>query len=479
MNDIPQMNDMPQMSSYSNGTPPVLSNALSVIQGASVNSFLVSPTSGSTSVPANGQIRIQVPSNAIIDWRTSKLHFSVETAGTATRLPVGIKTLVERCSILCGGTTIYQGNNFFNIQEYASSVAENRPLDASEHPEMCVFTDCQGGNATTGESYSAGLSANGGTVFSMDLGEFARTCSPRLWDLSLLPQIEIVFYLSPNSVLVAPKGQDLTGGTNPFTTANTTITDQTFTITNPVFVANCYSLADGMYSMALAQKIADVGYLELVYNQSLAFNQQWNSSARLSIGAMSLNKLTALFRLRTHGTRGGAVNIFGNPGNDTNELPKLSYKGTGYVNKSGLVEYQSKFQQLSCPVADGGTNGVYDDTTTPPLFQWSVNSSSLPQFQANVAQFYEMTKWANNVDKMPVKHFSEYLFNKFTISYPLNLPEVPHQKKYISGLDTRASNSYVELKGTNTNTTDYDCLILAETTSILRVGRGKSTEVLN
>ena len=473
-------NDMPQMSSYSNGTPPVLSHALSVIQGASVNSFLVSPTSGSTSVPANGQIRIQVPSNAIIDWKTSRLHFSVSTAGNATRLPVGIKTLIERVSILCGGTTIYQGNNFFNIQEYGASVAENRPLDADEHPEMCVFTDCQGGDATTRESYGAGLGANGGTVFSMDLGEFARSCSPRLWDLSLLPQCEIVIYLSPNSVLVAPKGEDLTAGTNAFTADNaTSVADQTFTILNPVFVANCYSLADGMYSMALAQKIADVGYLELVYNQSLAFNQQWNGSARLSIGAMSLNKLTALFRLRSHATRGGAVDIFGNPGNLIGTLPKLSYNGTGFLAKSGLVEFQSKFQQLNVPVADGGTNGNYSATTTPPLFQWSVNSSNCPQFQANPAQFYEITKWANNVDMMPVKHFSEYLLNKFVIAYPLNLPEVPHQKKCISGLDTRASNSYVELKGTSTKTDTHDCLILAETTSILRVGAGKATEVLN
>jgi len=442
---------------------------------------LVAPTSGSVSVPANGQIRIQVPSNAIIDWKTSKLHFSVSCGGTQTRLPAGSKLLVERVSILCGGTTVYQGNNFFGIQEYGASIAENRPFDACEHPDVCVLSDCQGKGLAGAESYTTGLASNGGTIFAIDLGEFARTCSPRLWDLSLLPAMEIVVYLAPNAVLIAPKGTELTDGTNPFTVDNETKTDQTFTVTNPVFIANCYSLADGMYSMALAQKIADVGYLELVYNQSLAFNQQWNGSARLSIGAMSLNKLTALFRKRGHSTRGGGVDVFGNPGHALGDLPPLVGNGVGYVAKTGLVSFQSKFQQLQCPVIDAGgaVKGDFSSIANPPLFQWSVNSSNCPQFQANPAQFYELTKWANNVDSTPVKHFSEYLLNKFVIAYPLNLPEIPHQKKCLSGLDTRASNSYVELKGTATDTTNYDCLILAETSSILRVGAGKSTEILN
>ena len=91
----------------------------------------------------------------------------------------------------------------------------------------------------------------------------------------------------------------------------------------------------------------------------------------------------------------------------------------------------------------------------------------------------ELTKWANNVDELAVDSAIEYLHNKFCISYPFNLPHNKWEKPCISGLDTRSANSYLEIIGTNSATTGYDCLVLVETSSILRVGAGKAIELLS
>ena len=472
--------NQPSSSGYSHGVPLALSHALSQIQGVSVNSFNIAPTSGQSSVPAGGQIRIQCPTNVFLDVLSSRLCFSVSTAGTTPRLPAGVKTLFERVQVSCGGITLYNGNNFFNVQEYAMSVASNKPYDnITEHGDMVVKTDVMGAQITA-ESYSTNLASGTGTLFSIDLGEFSKI-SPRILDLSLMPQLEIVFYVANNGVMSAPKGTAQTGaGSNDYTDVASSL-DQTFSIINPVFVANCYSLSDGMYSLALAQKISDVGFLEVCFPQTLAFSQAWNGSARFSLGAMSLNKLSATWRKNTFNTRGAPVSIFGTPSKTlAGATPGLAGQGGEFLAEAGQSRFQSKFQQLQCPVADGGANGVFGGTTTSPVnLQWSVNSSNLPQFQANQSQWHDLTCWANNVDEIDAKSLPEYLFNKFVISYPLALPTYPWQKATISGLDTRASNSYIELKGTNTDTTNYDCLILAETTSILRVGAGKAIEILN
>ena len=472
-----------EQTNFSNGVPLALSHALMKIQGTSVSTFAVQPISGSQSVNSGGQIRIQVPSNILFDAKTSKLTFSVETsADTSSRIPNGVKTLFERCSITSGGVSIYQGNNFFGIQEYARSIMENKPYNKnSDHGFMAVVSDSQGKALTAGDSESYATGLGKGTMFSVDLGEFANVC-PRILDTSLMPQLEITFYLAPNAVLSAPKSvtqQGLTDGFNKVATAG----GQTFSITNAMFMCNAYALADGMYSLAMADKIADLGYLEIMYPQTLAFPQAWSGSARLSVGCASLNKLSACFRPNTFANKSAPIPIVGSPfvsadgATADTDHPAYAYDGAEFVKGAGVSEYQSAFQQLKSPITS--VTGDYSDVATQVMLQWSVNSSNVPAYQANVCQWKDLTAWANNVDDLSVKSLPEYLNNKFVISYPFNLPQPPWQKPTISGLDTRSSNSYIELKGTNTLTSGFDVLVLAETSSILRVGAGRAIEVIN
>lgn len=112
--------------------------------------------------------------------------------------------------------------------------------------------------------------------------------------------------------------------------------------------------------------------------------------------------------------------------------------------------------------------------------QYSINSARVPQFQADTTQWYDLSKWANNVESHDdIKSKVEYLYNKFHTAYPFNLPQEKWSKPCCSGIDTRSSNTFLEVLGTgNVDQANYDCLAMAQISSVLRIGVGKAIEVV-
>ena len=481
--------------------PSALSYALNRVNGVSVNSFQINSTSAS-SVLANSQIRFLLPTSGMLDFKTLRLHFAVELTGTSiatsgARLPAGIKHLFNRVQVQVGGVTVAQGTNFFGVQEDAVSIVSNKPPSlVSEHGEMVTEYDYAGTHMTASstagsERYNQGLGKNS-TLFSIDLGDVAKI-SPRIVPLDLMGQVEIIFYTAPNSVLSAVKGGDVTGSTEAMTSNNATSTANAYTITKASLVANMYSLEDGAFSMAVASRIRDTGFVEMCFPQHLAFSQAWNGSARFALSAMSLNKLHALWRRNTgtyaFATQGGAIPVAGSATKNLDDGPRYPWQGAIGGDK-GTARFRGRVQHFSAPTLHpGNADSVEDgtaldygasDVTEPLKLQYKINSAQVPNFQANQSQWAELTKWANNVDKLDCQSTVEYLFNKFVISYPLELPHNAGEPKTISGLDTRATSTFITLEGTgNVNVaSQYDVLILAEVSTLVRVGAGKSLEVL-
>ena len=479
--------------------PSALSYALNRVNGVSVNSFQINSTSAS-SVLANSQIRFLLPTSGMLDFKTLRLHFAVElTEGASNggaRLPAGIKHLFNRVQVQVGGVTICQGTNFFGVQEDAVSIVSNKPPSlVSEHGEMVTEYDYAGthitaSNTAGSEKYSQGLGKNS-TLFSIDLGDVAKI-SPRIVPLDLMGQVEVIFYTAPNTVLSAVKGKDPTGSSDAMTLNNSN-TSPTYTITKASLVANMYSLEDGAFSMAVASRIRDTGFVEMCFPKHLAFSQAWNGSARFALSAMSLNKLHALWRRNTgtyaFATVGGAIPVAGSATKALDDGPRYPWQGAIGAEK-GTARFRGRVQHFSAPTLNPGhADSVEDgtaldfgasDVTEPLKLQYKINSAQVPNFQANQSQWAELTKWANNVDKLDCESTVEYLFNKFVISYPLELPHNAGEPKTISGLDTRATSTFITLEGTgNVNVaSQYDVLILAEVSTLVRVGAGKSLEVL-
>ena len=490
----------------SQGLPSSLSFALMKIQGVSVNSFEITPTSGSSSVTSNSQIRITLPTNCLMDFKTSRLYFSVEVLGTNARLPAGIKSLFSRLTMSAGGSVIYQGSNFLNIQEYVRGFAENDGEEGiNGHSEVVVSSSVQGSaiGATAAETYASGLSAGNGTLFSIDLCELSKM-SPRILDTSLLPNLELIFYTAGRNVVAAPKGSNPSGtGSTDMDIINATSTaDQEFNIVAPRFVVNAYSLLDGSYAMSLRQRMEDLGFLEAMFPQTLCFSQPFTGgNARFALSAACLDKITCIWRRSAKvNATGPCVPVAGymTAKADGTKGPGVPSLGTSSVQTDGCGDaaYQGQYQHCSAPfltpafnannagglmatAADFGVAGV---TAAGGQFrcQYAINSARVPQFQADTTQWYDLSKWANNVvEHDDIKSKVEYLYNKFHTAYPFNLPQEPWGKPACTGIDTRSSNTFVEILGSgNVDQANYDCLAMAKISSILRIGAGKSLEVV-
>lgn len=484
--------------------PSSLSYALNKVNGVSVNTFNINSLSESD-IGSNSIIRFFLPSAGLCDMKTLKLNFSVlgSPADSGLRFPAGIKHLISKVEVMCGSTVIAQGNNFFGLQEDLKAIVKGKvvPRD-TEHGEMTARFDYTGhqlrtsGNSqiNANEEYSQGL-ATTGPIFSCDLGDICEI-SPRIIPLDLLGTVEIVIYTANSNVLSRVKGPDLIGGTNPMTTVASAGSAVDFTIKNASLVANMYALEESAYTMAISSRIRDQGAIELYIPQHIAYQQPFAGDARIGVSAMCVNKLHAVFR-RNNGnfdyqTQGPAVTVAGyatESGLGTTSLAMYGWLGAGNTpDGSGLSQLRGKIQHFSAPTLNPGYNddqkdgmnyGATDVTDSLRL-QFKINSAGCPQFQANQSQWNSLTKWANNTEKLSVESQIEYLHNKFVISYPLNLPTNEWERPTLSGLDTRSSSSEISLVGSgNVDTTNYDVCLLAELGTILKVGAGRSLELLN
>ena len=499
-----------QSVSMSGQIPSTLSLAVSKIAGISTNSFKITPTTGSGSNTAGQQIRVLLPTAGFIHLPSTKLYFSVTTTVNGTRLPKFTSSLFQRIQILCGGVTISAGNPVHGIVESVKNIVKDEPKClASEHPEMVLGLDylgkifdygAAGGQATAApESYSTG-GANGAGIFSVDLGDFFQSLHPNYIDLSLMGQIEVVLTVAENSVLSSVAGTFDNGFGNSFSRDGAG--GGTFTIVNPVCVANMVSFLDSSYPMALRQRILDQGYVQYHFNEHITFQQSFNGNSRFNLAAASLNKLHTVFTLNTSLTQGGAIPIAGAAcGGGSNAPLACSYPWNGastLTDSAGGVAicggkqlYQGKFQQFKLPatapaqsVANNNTGVAYDYSAAAALpveLQYRINSTQVPNMFMTPQQVCEVTKYANGLKEFKeISSYIEFLFNKFVMSYRFNLVTNPYDTPTISGLDSRNANSMIEVvsQGSNADLTNFNSLIIADITKLVRVGEGKQLETI-
>ena len=475
--------------------PSSLSFALNQVQGCSTNAFQIASSTGDGSVAANGSIKFNMPTTGIMDFKTSKMYFSVSTTGNGARLPKYIDTLFAGVRITAGGQTIVQNNNLHGLIKcinYETGVEVCDPVTG--HPEVLDVQQIDGKSIlTTRESYEDNLGAVS-RLFAVDMGEIARI-SPRLVSLDLCPDIQVEFIVAPSNVLMSvlcthPRGQ----GTS-FCAAHGTPA-VTFTIDRPVFIANCYSLLSSSYAMAVRQRIADIGYLTLVYKQTLGFTQNWLGNSNFSLSANSVDKLTSVWRLKTHANAGlPAVPIAGRCVGVTAVCGGGNGKeGVGSVDKAGERHYQAPCQRLMWPnlkplgtdnsdlISATGTFVDYSETTDPCDLVWSINSAQYPQFAMTPAEVYEQTLRANDIDDLPdCKSMQGFLANKFICAVKLDLPKMKYEKPCVSGLSTTGQNAYFSCKsiGQGSDLNSYENTILAETSVLWRIGANKQMEIIN
>ncbi len=476
------------------GIPSALSYSLNTLQGTSFNSFELAPSTGASSVSPNGQIRFMLPNVGLLDMKTSKMTFSVTTTSTVgCRLPAHTDTLFSRLEVKAGGITIYAGSNFHGILENIKyNMGTKTACGVTGHKDVLDCGDAAGeyiGGVSVSESYASGLGAVN-NLFSVDLGDMAQI-QPRLLDVSLIPSLEIIFTVADKNVLASMKQANLGLAANGATIVHANASTADFSITNPRMYVNMYSLASGAYQQAIRSRMSDVGYLSLCYDSNLCFNSTFTGSSRFSLSAMSLKRLTSVFRKTSATNVQGLIPIVGHAkDNAATKGATYGILGSSLLNSAGIAEYQVAIQQTCLPTSDpahGATPNTSAfakyDGTAPCNLQYKIQSAQVPQYFAGVEQQAELTKLAYNVDEFgKAKVMPQYLQNYHAFAVPLELPSSPYDKKTISGLNTNSTNAFIELtsNGSNVDTNgNYEVLVFATIDTILRVGEGKAIEVLN
>jgi len=481
----------------SGGIPKVLAYGLSQMSSVSYNGFSISPSTGTANVLPNGQIRFQLPNNALLDMKSSKVTFSVKTTeDVGARLPQASQ-LFSRIEVKCSGITIYNGSNFNHIVENVKvNMGQKKVCGVTGHKDF-LDASTQTGKLLAinkSETYDAELGTDQ-NLFAIDLGEFSEI-QPRLIDTSLLGQLEVILTVNDSKCLAAVNASS--GGmrgtaTNAVTVLNdsTGAADATFEIIRPTMFVNMYSLSSGSYAQAVRQKMSDVGYLSLCYDNTLVFNQTWTGSTRFSLSAMSLKRLTAVFRRKSAAsTLTGAIPIVGGASAAlANDGAVYGIYGASGANGQGIAEYQTAGEQYSLPTSEPAHGASIEtgvafhyDTAGGVNLNWKIQSAQVPNYFATVAEQAELTKHAYNIDEFAkARLMVQYLYNFHAFAIPLGLPETALDSKLISGLNTQSTNAFISLEsaGSNRDTANYDCFILACTDTILRVGEGKSIEVIN
>ena len=437
---------------------PQLSYFLDRLSGFSTNRFKIMPQ-GSATANANSIIRITLPANSLVNFRTFALHFDAEikTATGEGRLPNKIDSLIERVEVTFGGVQVSSGNNMYNVFKHAKDALMGDTTDPIlGHPEI-----------VRAESYhkASGIAGNVEVAASyvVDKWEgFLGTVEPKIVDLSLLAECVVSIYLATNNVCIDANGTDLYGGTAPITTVEAAAAP-VYELNNIYATIETIGLADGTYDSMVSQMMSQVGYLELPFKQYISFQDSPNGNMRFSCSTQSLDRIWVAHRNAGFDTVGGAVLVAGhivNGGETT--VPNTAFDPVLDYNKEKYVSKYFNFPENN-------------DSTTK--YQLQLNGALFPQFQASNEDMFQISKESVLGGKHQMKYGLRTMLANYSVQcMRLNLCDSEFSRQ-ISGLDTRgiALNGFYNIyNGTNGRPVSLFC----EVTSTLRVGSGLAIEVI-
>jgi len=476
---------------------PNLNYFLARLQGVSTNYFRLEPqSSGSAAVTANKIIRFSLPSNCLLNTRGISFHFNADANSIASRggrLPPDVSSLIERVELSSGGVQISQGMNGYNtfVHMKKGVVADKCDMTLG-HPEMVRVTSYVDGFGDSGtstlaitenESYAT---SNGNIPFAINNWEgFLGSVQPSILDTSLLSDLTLTLYLADNSVCPSVAGIILPDSSGTFVDAASG--QCAYQIRDFHLVVETLGLADSVYDNMIESRIAEVGYIEMPFKTYYSFTDVHNGNTRFTCATQSLDRVWASFRDNTFNTAvKGAVVVQGykkkgaflsptSAGSVTTDVGMPQYDIGGVLNTNS-EKYKSFYFNFAEVLATAGV---------PATYQFSFNSSLLPQFRASAEQMLAITR--NSVptnDQVtgkylePVITLDQYKKNYFTFCVRLNLPQAEELRE-ISGLDSRgiSLNSFLSTTGVITSTAQ-SVFIVCETTSSLRIGLGRAIEVI-
>lgn len=478
---------------------PNLTYFVERLQGISTNTFKLE-TQNQTTARSGQIVSFDLPSNAIVNLRSLKVWCNASTnAGSATgggRLPP-INELVERVEVSVGGVVLSQGTNYVNVLNAVMKALDDNEYDdaVTGHPEIVrqkSYVDNSVYAATENEDYSSldGVT----TVFCIDKFKgFISSADPKLMDLSLLPDCRVRLYLAEDAVCMttdavgigeaaALPGALANAGAKGFCQSDGP-GGVKFQLSDIHATIEAIGLASTAYDAMLSAQMSQAGFLEIPYKDYTSFQNVHsnNGSTRFTVSTQSLDRVWVAWREDDLSQRRPViVNGYKKEGGFITGEFVGSAATTRTVLDIGIPQYDiggvlgTNEEKYLCHYFN-----FYQGNNPSMKMQLQLNGSYIPQFPANLGELYGITK--NSLPssrKCKTITHDQYINNYCVQCFRLNLPDSEYSRT-LSGLDTRAVNLQAIVKTTDTAGIDNKvCNIFTESTSCLRVGPGRSIEVI-
>ena len=452
--------------------PSNLSFFMSRLQGVSTSHFKIFPQSSDTAT-AGKIIRFELPNNSLVNMKSIRLLMNAATANASTnkggRLPNDISSLIERVAVYMGGTLVQNSFNQYNTLVHAKAAIEGPKCDPTlSHPEI-VRTRSYHDDSVLPRSGDEAYTAVDDQLCISNWEGFLGSVAPEIIDTGLFPQITIEFTLADNAV--CPTCDDVThagfvGGTGNVGT--------TYSLTNLSIQCEVLGMATSVLDELASQRIASVGYLSLPFKNYFTYQSTHSGTSRFNVNSASWDRLWAVYRPNSYPTQSAPVSVAGHKatgcfvsltsGGATDDdigLPQYDNGGTStfHTNEEKYVSNYFNF------VDQGGASATY---------QLQVNSANVPAYRMNSVEALAMTK--NSVDyPKKVMSLDQYKSNYMVQCWRFCLPE-SDMNRMASGLDTRSVSAQGALE--TTGVSSCALTLFAEVTSELRVGSGRSIEIV-
>lgn len=431
------------------------------IEGFGTNTVKLLPVGKTSAYVAGDFIQFQLPSNVVWCPHSFKILFSIAlscgTADNYVRLPANINSLIEKVEILMAGTVVSQGSNFTNVFNAArAALTGKRACSATGHPIIPRHTNYDFGATQMGADDQA-FSNKSYLAFDEFLG-FMES-APMFLDGSLLPEVTMRITLANNNVLgQAGAAADTRAG---FQTEATTFAS-TYTLNDVHAICELVQFNNDAYSKMLQAQLNAENMLEIPFKQYPQTNMIHVGATRFTASTQSLDATWILWK-----KSGGKGKING----ITGTLDIHSETSTAQFSHITGEQYVTDEFTFKPPVASGKTVGDIE-------IQLTMNGSLFPQYYAPAADWLLISK--NSIGKKnfnPDLTLARYGSTHFVQCFRHSMPG-DNVLGNISGINTRQANLQGVVSTQNTDNANYECHVVSEITSTLRVGLNRSVLVI-
>ena len=378
-------------------------------------------TAGATSAGPSSIVTITLPSNAVIDLKSIRVHMDLLTTSDGTnniyaKLPADVSSLIQSCEVYIGGIQVTQSCSEYNtVCRILKTIRSSRDRDGSVDSLL-----------SHGEIDSSDAVDNVSVVLS-DFKGFLGESSTRYLPTSLTGDVTIRLTFAPTSVL-AFKQQGVAIG-NPFANANSRAAAALLSYSATNIFCTCDTIALGSaYESMLMDRLSTEEFLPVNFKEYYTFNLFGSTggshSVKFNLSASSIDACYAVFRDSNYQT----------PGIKTQLYTGASLTDTSCANAFFFKSFNSS-----------------NTLTGTFTYHWTVASVRHPQHQASILDAAaDLSLVTDQVHTESRGHMVTSLahFNNGACVVPLVL-NMPGQGLNISGgYNSRGSSTQMSLEVT-------------------------------